>query len=143
MEGQITKAGDKHCWKFEAEDMNDFAFAVSNEYLWNATSTIIEGKRVLVNGVYNKTSKNFEGVAEICRKSIDYYSNVQPAIPYPYPQLTAFNGGTKGMEFPAMINDQEESDEIGTLFVPEGINKLTDQERWIRNTISKGKIKSK
>jgi len=115
-ENKITKAGEKHIWKFRAENLNDFAFAVSNKYLWDATSVKIGDKRVLVNAVYNNRSANFRTVAEICRKSIEFYSNTVPAIPYPYPQLTAFNGEVKGVEFPAMINDQEESDQMGTMF---------------------------
>lgn len=116
VENKITKPGAKHRWKFKAINFPDFAFAVSNKYLWDATSVKIGDKRVFVNAVYNSRSENYRTVAEICRKSIDYYSNIAPAIPYPYPQLTAFNGEINGMEFPGMINDQED-DEIGTLFV--------------------------
>ncbi len=116
VENKITKAGAKHIWKFKATNFPDFAFAISNKYLWDATSVKIGDKRILVNAVYNSGSENYRNVTEICSKSINYYSNIAPAIPYPYPQLTAFNGETNGMEFPGMINNREE-DEIGTLFV--------------------------
>jgi len=111
----ITKSGEKHTWKFKADNLTDFAFAVSNKYLWDATSVNIGNKRVLINAVYNNSSENYRGVAEISRKSIEYFSNVVPAIPYPYPLMTAFNGEVKGVEFPAMINDQEE-DKVSTLY---------------------------
>jgi len=114
-ENEITIEGEKHKWKFTASNLPDFAFAVSNKYLWDATSVKIGDKRVLVNAVYNNSSKNYRSIAEICRKSIEYYSNIAPAILYPYPLLTAFNGEVKGVEFPCMINDQEEN-KIGTLF---------------------------
>ena len=116
VKNRITKPGAKHKWKFKAINLPDFAFAVSNSYLWDATSVEVGDNRVLVNAVYNSSSENYRTVAEICKNSIDYYSNIAPAIPYPYPQLTAFNGEKNGMEFPGMINDQEE-DEMGTLFI--------------------------
>ena len=116
-ENKITKEGDKHCWKFKAVSLPDFAFAVSDKYLWDATSIEIGGKRVLINAVYNPDSENFQTVADICRRSVDYFSNVAPGIPYPYPVLTAFNGERNGMEFPGIINDQEEKSQPGTMFI--------------------------
>ena len=116
-ENKITKDGQKHCWKFKAVNLPDFAFAVSDKYLWNATSINIGGKRVLINAVYNNKSENFHKVADICRKSVEYFSNEAPGIPYPYPILTAFNGEKNGMEFPCMINDQDESSQSGTLLI--------------------------
>jgi len=116
-QNKITKAGEKHCWKFKAVNLPDFAFAVSNKYLWNATSIKVEDKRVLINAVYNYKAKNFHTVAEICRKSVEYFSNVAPGIPYPYPSLTAFNGEKNGMEFPGMINDQDEDSQMETTFI--------------------------
>jgi len=114
-ENKITKKSEKHTWKFKASNFPDFAFAVSNKYLWDATSAKVGDKRVFVSAVYNNSSENYRKVAEISKKSIEYYSNIAPSIPYPYPILTAFNGEVKGVEFPAMINDQEE-DEFGTMF---------------------------
>ncbi|NPD45386.1 MULTISPECIES: M1 family metallopeptidase [unclassified Lentimicrobium] len=114
-ENKITLAGKKHIWRFKASNLPDFAFIVSNKYLWDATSAKVGDSRVLVNSVYNKNSENFRKVTEISKKSIEYYSNIVPAILYPYPLFTAFNGEAKGMEFPAMINDREE-DEFSTLF---------------------------
>lgn len=114
---KITKTGEKHKWKFKAEYLPDFAFAVSNKYLWDATSVKIGDKRVLINAVYNKNSKNYRKVAELSRKSIEFYSDKVPAIPYPYTQLTAFNGENQGAEFPAMINDQEFNSEFENVFV--------------------------
>jgi len=116
-ENKITKTGKKHCWKIKAVNLPDFAFAVSSKYLWNATSVQVGNKRVLINAVYNRNSANFKSVADICRKSVDFFSKASPAITYPYPQLTAFNGGKNGMEFPCMMNNQDESSVPGTMFL--------------------------
>lgn len=104
--GQITKDKTKLIWKFEAEHVPDFAFACSDHYLWDQTSIQIgsQKKRVKVGAAYNKDSEDFYKVAEIARKSIDYFSNQLPGIPYPYPSMTVFNG-SGGMEFPMMVND--------------------------------------
>jgi len=106
-ENKITKAGKKHTWKFKAEYMPDFALAISNKYLWDATSVKVGDKRVLVNALYNPKAKTFQHVAEICRKAINFYSTEAIAIPFPYPQLTAFHGDRGGMEFPGMVNDKD------------------------------------
>ena len=117
IEGNITKNGEKHTWKFKAEHMPDFAFAVSNQYLWDATSAKVGANRIPVNAVYNKDALYFQTVAEISKKTIEFYSDTTPAIPYPYPQFTAFQGQKNGMEFPAMINDQDEDSLFDTQFI--------------------------
>jgi hypothetical protein len=103
---QITKDKSKLIWRFNAEHVPDFAFASSDHYLWDQTSIQIdpEKRRIKVGATYNKDSEDFYKVAEIARKSIDYFSNQLPGIPYPYPSMTVFNGGG-GMEFPMMVND--------------------------------------
>lgn len=116
VKNDIMRKSTKHTWKFKAEYMPDFAFAMSNKYLWDATSVKVGNKRVLVHAVYNENSRDFHEVADISRKSIDYFSTKTPAIPYPYPQLVAFNG-SGGMEFPGMINDGDSRDRNGTIFV--------------------------
>ena len=104
--GQITKDKTKLTWKFEAKYVPDFAFASSDHYLWDQTSIKVgsDKRRVKVGAAYNKDSEDFYQVAEIAKKSIDYFSNQMPGIPYPYPSMTVFNGGG-GMEFPMMVND--------------------------------------
>ncbi len=115
----ITKKA-KNIWKFSAQNVNDFAFAVSNTYLWDGTSVEITDKgglkrRVLIESAYRKASVNFRDVAEIAAWSVKEYSQTFPGIAYPYPKLTIFNG-KGGMEFP-MIKNNGESDPRGTLFV--------------------------
>jgi hypothetical protein len=117
MENKITKQAEKHTWKFEAVDFPDFAFALSDKYLWDATSADIGQRRVLVNSVYNPRSEKFKLVAEVSRKSVEYYSNTIPAIPYPYPQITVFNGESRGQEYPGIVNNQNENSEMGTVFL--------------------------
>jgi hypothetical protein len=59
LENKITKDAEKHTYKFKARNLPDFAFAVSNSYLWDATSVKVGNNRVLVHAVYYENSKDF------------------------------------------------------------------------------------
>ncbi|OQX81266.1 MAG: hypothetical protein B6D64_02160 [Bacteroidetes bacterium 4484_276] len=110
-------------WLFEAENISDFAFGVSNNYLWDATSLEVDpksGRRVNIYAAYNQKSDDFYEVCLIARKSIDFMSSHFPGIPYPYPKMTVFNGLSE-MEFPMMVND------LSTANLSEAI-KLTSHE---------------
>ncbi len=117
IKNNITKDADKHIWKFSGKNLPDFAFAVSNEYLWDASSVFTGSKRTPVNTVYNKEAAYFKNVTEICGRSLKFYSTVTPAVEYPYEQFTAFEGEKNGMEFPGIINDEEQESEFGTAFI--------------------------
>ena len=114
--GKYLTKSKKHIWKFKALNMVDFAFAASDSYLWDATSYDTGERRVWINAVYKESSPNFSAVAKTLWKSLDFYSHKTPAIAYPFPQLTAFNGHG-GMEFPGMVNDGDETTHNGTLYV--------------------------
>jgi hypothetical protein len=116
LENKITKDAEKHTYKFKARNLPDFAFAVSNSYLWDATSVKVGNNRVLVHAVYYENSKDFHEVADLSRKIIDYFSTECPAIEFPYPQMVAFNG-SGGMEFPGMVNDGDASNRDGTIYL--------------------------
>lgn len=105
--GNITINKETITYKFKAEYVPDFAFALSNHYLWDGTSLILDknlGRRVFISAAYNPNSKDFYQVTEIARKSIESFSNHLPGFPYPYPEMTVFNG-KGGMEFPMMCNN--------------------------------------
>lgn len=117
--GKILKENKNRIWHFKAENVTDFAFATSDNFLWDATSVVVDkktGRRVIVNSVYKEASKDFHQVAEVSTKSLKILSEDVYGIPYQYPQMTAFNG-SGGMEFPMMINDGDANDYEGTVFV--------------------------
>lgn len=103
----IFKNANSKVWKFNATNVTDFAFATSDHYLWDASSVLTEektGKRSSVNAVYRPES-NFKEVAFFARKSVSLLSNEIYGIAFPFPQITIFEGGLDGMEFPMMAND--------------------------------------
>ncbi|GAB4174879.1 MAG: M1 family metallopeptidase [Calditrichia bacterium] len=97
-------------WKFVANQVTDFSFALANNYLWDATSVMVDsvsGRRVLANNIYPPTTHLFDSLTPYVHKILDYFSNVLPGVPYPYPHITNFCNGQRGggMETPMMTND--------------------------------------
>lgn len=107
----LTQKNGTNTWKFKAEGVPDVAFAASDYYYWDATSVALNNgyERVLVDACYKPEAKDFPFVAGFSRDILLDLSTEVPGIPYPYPQMTAFNGENRGfgggMEFPMMIND--------------------------------------
>ncbi|MEJ2617695.1 MAG: M1 family metallopeptidase [Ignavibacteriaceae bacterium] len=104
-------------WHFGAENVSDFVFALSDHYLWDGVSLVVDKKtnrRVYIASAFRAGSADFHDVADITRKALDYYSSELPGVPYPYPSMTVYNGAG-GMEFPMMVNDGTTSDMISTV----------------------------
>ena len=102
-----TKNG-KSIWNFTASKVPDVAWAVSNNYNWDASSIEVEpGRRVLTASIHPDSIKQSEHVAEYARETIKFMSEVSPGIPYPWLHTTAFTNKRKGggMEFPMMQNN--------------------------------------
>ncbi|MCX8010318.1 MAG: M1 family metallopeptidase, partial [Ignavibacteria bacterium] len=104
--GGVTRQNSNgNIWKYKADYVPDFAFGMSDHYLWDASSLEVEpGRSILISAVYKESSKDFYDVASAARKIINSLSNDFPGVPFPYPRMTVFNGAG-GMEFPMMVND--------------------------------------
>jgi len=100
--GGVTASGGMLTWHYAAEDVTDFAFGASDYYVWDMAGCVVDrrtGRRAVVGAAYNAESRSFRNAAEICRKTIQYLSSELPAVPYPFPSFTAFEGSC-AMEFP-------------------------------------------
>ncbi len=109
----FTKGGAFVEWNYIAKNVPDFAFAVSNSFVWDATSYCVDkknNKRVFISSAYKPENKGFVPVAEVSKKSIAYFSEEIPGVPFPYPSLTVFNG-SGGMEYPMMVNQSAAEDD--------------------------------
>jgi hypothetical protein len=119
-EGNIFNNSSTHnVWKYKAGSVPDFTFALSDHYLWDAVTTVVDSstkRTVFIQAAYKIESKDFYDVADISKKSIEFFSFKMPAVSFPYPSLTVFNG-SGGMEFPMMINDGSASTISGTVGV--------------------------
>ncbi|MEW5800256.1 MAG: M1 family aminopeptidase [Bacteroidota bacterium] len=100
----------KKTWKFSAENVRDFAWAASPEYVWDATKT---NDGVNIYAFYKpkdsvastsfiiKNGDNWNRGAEVARFTIEYMS--QHYGKYLYPQATVVSGPVRGMEYPMMV----------------------------------------
>jgi Peptidase family M1 domain len=96
-------------WIFSATNVTDFAFALSDHYLWDASSVVVDStktskRRTLASAAYNKIHADYFDVANQAHQSVYYMSHFYPNVPFPFPQETVFDG-TDQMEYPMMVND--------------------------------------
>ncbi|MCB1025462.1 MAG: M1 family peptidase, partial [Acidobacteria bacterium] len=105
--GKATAGGDKLVWHFAADQVNDFAWATSNEFVWRATRATIPGKGpVPIHMLYlPERADRFENAGKISRHALEFYSKLW--IPYEFPQLTLQDGPSAGMEYPMVINSNQ------------------------------------
>lgn len=111
----MFKKNEQTIWHYKANNVPDFAFAVSNYYLWDATSVVVDketGRRAWVNSVYPPTAKSFKKSIEWAAKSIEYFSSDFPGVPFPYDKHISFNGQDHAaIEFPMIANDCDHEEE--------------------------------
>lgn len=103
----VTKKDGAHTWKFEAQQVTDFVFALSNHYLWKSSSLLVDpasGRRTRVDAVFNADHRDYEEVIDFARKSVYAMSYKFPKWPFPYAHETVFDGLDQ-MEYPMMVND--------------------------------------
>ena len=102
-------------WKYEADNVTDVAFAVSNHYMWQSSSLVVDsvtGRRTRVDAVFAPKHKDYFHVASYAAKTLEAMSFIFPKWPYPYAHETVFDGLDQ-MEYPMMVNDNplEEKDD--------------------------------
>ena len=105
--GRATVEGDRLTWHFVADNVNDFAWASSADYLWRATrATIPEKGPVPIHMVYLPSrAQYFSQAGRITRHALEFYSELW--APYPFPQMTLQDGPSAGMEYPMVINSNQ------------------------------------
>jgi len=104
-------------WKYKADYVSDVAFGISNDYLWDAVSVELPGGRTaMAHAVYDTSAHEFKTVADEAKQTLEYLSKTVPGVPYPYPQITVFNGD-EGMEYPMIVNDGVFHDRITDVYV--------------------------
>ena len=101
--GTATADGDRLQWHFSADYVNDFAWAASSQYVWEATSVDIPGGETIpFHWMYLPgNARRFEGVNARGRHALQFYSELW--MPYAFPQLTMVDGPETGMEYPMFI----------------------------------------
>ncbi|MEX0747848.1 MAG: M1 family metallopeptidase [Rhodothermales bacterium] len=119
--GMSTAVNDRRSltWRFRAEDVRDFTFGTSDEYVWDATlADAGDGRLAQIHTLYRPEEAAWSRSAEFARFAIEFLSDF--IMPYPYPHMTAVEGIVRGgMEFPMMtlIGGNRSSESLfGTAF---------------------------
>ncbi|QGK72709.1 M1 family metallopeptidase [Flavobacterium sp. SLB02] len=112
--GLVTKQNDWNVWKFEAKNISDVCFGLSDHYLWDASSVVVDKKtnrRASIQAAYDVKGTDFVNSIKNNQYALDWFSNNWPGIPYPFSKMTAFQGFAD-MEYPMMCNDSQMDDPI-------------------------------
>ncbi len=115
----VTAQNDMNSWKWKADYVPDVTFGLSDHFVWDASSTIVDDatqRRVSVQTAFNDTAKDIHQETKFAAYSLNWLSHNWPGVPYPYPKMTFFQGFAD-MEYPMMINDNTNSDPQFTRFI--------------------------
>lgn len=92
-------------WRFEAENVRDFAWAASRKFIWDAVGVEQDGggeapDRVLAMSFYPNEAEPLWSTysTRAIEHTIDVYNEF--AFPYPYPTAQSISGAQGGMEYP-------------------------------------------
>jgi hypothetical protein len=118
----VTVQAPVNTWRFRADDIPDMAFGLSDHYVWDAASVVVDSasrRRASVQAAYNDTAPDYRHMVRFGRHALDWFSRNWPGIPYPYEKTTVFQGPA-GMEYPMMANDESYgADTVFARFVAE------------------------
>ena len=97
--GKATLAGEHLTWHFRADSVADFAWAASNEFVWDATRATIPGRGVIpIDLLYLPEHGNYRQTGAYARHALEFYSKLW--MPYAFPHFTQVDGPEGGMEYP-------------------------------------------
>lgn len=95
-----TKTTATKTWRFEAENVRDFAFATSRKFIWDAMGVSINGKTIMAMSYYPKEGMPLwdKYSTHAVAHTIKTYSKF--TIPYQYPVAISVHTDRIGMEYP-------------------------------------------
>ena len=110
-----NKSKDRKIWKFEAENVRDFAWTSSRKFIWDGMKVIIpENKNeVMAMSLYPKEAYNLyrKFSTRAVAHTIKTYSEF--TIPYPYPVAQSIEAAN-GMEYPMICFNYGRTEKDGT-----------------------------
>ena len=146
LEASKGKSEDTKTWKLYAENVRDFAFATSRNYMWDGMAVKLNDKTAMAYSLYPKEGGKLweEHSTRAVAKTLEVYS--KHTFDYPYPHATSVNV-QMGMEYPMICFNFGRSDangnfsertkkgmigviihEVGHNFFPMIVN--SDERRW-------------
>lgn len=104
---KVTRQQDWNTWHFTAKHIADVTYAVSNHYVWDGASAVVDSsnmRRASMQAAYNDTAVDFRNSVKFGQYALNWFSHHWPGVPYPFPVMTAVQGFAD-MEYPMMVND--------------------------------------
>ena len=117
----VTVQAPRNTWRFRAANIPDMTFNLSNHYVWDAASVVVDpatGRRASVQAAYNDTAADYRHMVRFGQHALSWLSQNWPGVPYPYEKTTIVQGFA-GMEYPMMVNDESYADTLFSRFVAE------------------------
>ena len=117
----ITTQNTTNIWKWKATNVSDMAYCISDHYVWDAASVLVDkktGRRASCQSAYLNSATNFHNQVKHIQHSLDWYSNNWPGVAYPFPKSTIIQGFAD-MEYPMMANDSPQDDDAIQRFIAE------------------------
>jgi len=95
-----TKSAAKKTWRFQADNVRDFAWASSRKFIWDAQAVKLSTNTVLAMSFYPKEGLPVwpEESTKAVKNALEIYSKY--SFDYPYPVAISVNTSNIGMEFP-------------------------------------------
>jgi Peptidase family M1 domain len=118
---KVTTQKDMNSWVFTTTNIPDVALALSDHYVWDASSVVVDnttGRRASVQSAFIDTAADFHQMVDFGKHSLDWFSNNWPGVAYPYSKSTIVQGFAD-MEYPMMVNDNTTPDPNFSRFVAE------------------------
>jgi hypothetical protein len=96
LEGRRARARGRKIWRFTADNVRDFAFAMAPDFRWDAS----QWHGVLIQTFYRPEAELWEEANRMSWVSIKHFS--ERLYPYPWPHATTIEGPNGGMEYPML-----------------------------------------
>lgn len=110
-----NKSKERKIWKFEAENVRDFAWTSSRKFIWDAMKVVIpeNNNPVMAMSLYPKEAYNLyrKFSTKAVSHTIKTYSEF--TIPYPYPVAQSIEAAN-GMEYPMICFNYGRTEKDGT-----------------------------
>jgi len=92
-------------WKFKADFVPDFAFGTAPNFVWDVVNVSLDEKDVYVEAAYPYNEEIYHTTIDIARQTIEFTSETDPGVVFPYSHASVFNGmWYGGMEYPMITN---------------------------------------
>jgi hypothetical protein len=100
-QGLVTAQSDTVTWKWQAKNVSDITIALSDHYIWDAGSVVVDpqtNRRASVQSAYTEAAKDYKFMVEFGKRTLAWASTQYPGVPYPYSKTSIILGGAEGAD---------------------------------------------